>query len=70
MTDKTKSIILRFVRGAVAGAIGPMLLLIPSNVADITNIKQWLASLGIAAFVGGIGGTLQAIDKALRMGDK
>jgi VIT1/CCC1 family predicted Fe2+/Mn2+ transporter len=67
MTGKIKSLLLRFLRGTVAGAIGAMLPLLPQNISDITNLRQWMLSLGVAGFIGGVTGLILTLDKAVRM---
>ena len=66
MSDIAKSVLLRFVRGAVAGAIAVMIPLLPQNASNVTDIKAWLISLGMAGFIGAITGFILAVDKAVR----
>lgn len=66
MTDYTKSILLRFVRGSVAGALGFIIPLLPQSLSDITSLQDWLARLAFAGFVGLITGAVLALDKVIR----
>jgi hypothetical protein len=66
MTEITKSLLLRFARSFVAGAVGTMVPLLTFS-GGWGDLKIWLSSLALAGIVGGISGCLQAIDKALRI---
>lgn len=66
MSDLTKSLLLRFIRGTVAGAIATMVPLLPSVTADIGSIKTWLTSLALSGFIGAITGLILTADKAVR----
>ena len=66
MTQLTKSLIKRFVRGFVAGAVGNMLIVLPFSGQSLADIQTWIAALMMAGFVGGISGTILTIDKYLR----
>ncbi len=66
MNQYYKSVLLRFLRGSVAGAVATMIPLLPQNISEVGNLKDWLMSLGIAGFIGAITGLILAIDKGLR----
>ncbi len=66
MSDFTKTILLRFVRGAVSGAISAMIVILPVGIQTFEQLNQWLISLALAGIVGLISGGLQALDKAYR----
>lgn len=68
MNQTTKSVILRFLRGAIAGAVATMIPLLPQDISNVTNIKSWLISLATAAFIGFVTGLILAVDKAVRIG--
>ena len=65
-----KSLLLRFIRGTVAGAVATMIPLLPQAIGDITNLKQWLMSLAVAGFIGAITGAILTVDKAVRSCEK
>jgi len=60
-----KSVLLRFVRAFVAGALAVMITITPltGNWKDLGN---WLSTLALAGIVGGIAGVIQAGDKYFR----
>jgi len=65
MTDLVKSIILRFVRAFVSGAVGTMVVIVPiSN--SWTNLGGWISALVLAGIIGGVSGVIQAADKYFR----
>ena len=66
MTNKTKSILLRFARAFVAGAVSTMVVVVPLS-GGWNELGQWLSALALAGIIGGISGTLMAIDKATRL---
>jgi hypothetical protein len=66
MSEVTKSLVLRFVRAFVAGAVGTMLTTL-TFAGGWSELGSWLAALGLGAIVGGISGVLQTADKYLRM---
>lgn len=66
MSEQIKRVLLRFLRGTVAGAVATMIPLLPQAIGDVKDIQNWLMSLGLAAFIGSITGLILAIDKALR----
>ncbi len=65
MSEIIKSIILRFVRAFVAGAVGTMITTLTFS-GGWAELKLWLSSLALGAIVGGISGVIQATDKYLR----
>ena len=65
MTQLTKSVILRFVRAFVAGAVSTMVVVVPLS-GSWGELKTWLSALALAGLVGGINGLIQAIDKWAR----
>lgn len=65
MTKLVKSIILRFVRAFVAGAVAIMITIVPIS-GTWNELGTWLSTLALAGIVGGISGVLMAIDKYLR----
>lgn len=65
MTDLVKTLILRFVRAFVAGAVSTMILIVPlSN--GWADLGKWLSALALGAIIGGISGILQTADKYFR----
>ena len=68
--SETKVLLLRFVRGFVAGFVGAAATIIVPNIASIEELGDWMFALGMAGLVGGITGGLLALDKALRWEDK
>lgn len=65
MTQKTKSVLLRFVRAFVAGAVSVMITIVPMT-GGWKDLGTWLSSLALAGIIGGISGVLMAVDKYLR----
>jgi hypothetical protein len=66
MTDIIKSIILRFIRAFVAGAVATMIIIVPLSSGRWEDLGTWLSSLALAGIIGGISGVLQATDKWIR----
>lgn len=66
MEALTKSLVLRFVRGFVAGAVGNMVIMLPFSGQSWKEVGTWLAILSLSGFVGGVSGALLTIDKYLR----
>lgn len=66
MSDLLQRVLLRFLRGACAGAISTMILLIPTNVGTYSDLFFWLQALLISGIVGFITGGLLALDKYSR----
>lgn len=67
MSDSIKSIVLRFIRGAVASAVSAMVVIAPIGITNFHQIGQWGTALIVAGVVGFISGGLLALDKAFRM---
>jgi hypothetical protein len=67
MNQETKSVLMRFVRGAVSGAVAMMILVAPGNISNGADLSVWLNNLMLAGIVGFIGGVLLAVDKWARM---
>ena len=61
-----KRLLIRFVRGAIAGAVSAMLLVLPASIGQWREIIIWLNALAIAGTVGFITGALQAADLYFR----
>lgn len=63
-----KSVVLRFIRGFVAGAVSVMVTSVAftSAVNDWHSLSAWMGTLALAGVVGGISGGLLAIDKLTR----
>jgi len=61
-----KVLIIRFIRGFIAGAVGSMITVGVFAGTNLTDFQQWIGLLGIAAMAGGITGGLLSIDKAIR----
>ena len=65
MQELTKTLILRFVRAFVAGAVGTMVVIVPlSN--SWADLGGWLSALALSGIIGGISGVLQTADKYFR----
>jgi len=69
MTQLTKSVILRFVRAFVAGAVATMATTLTFS-GGWKELGMWLSALALGAIVGGITGVIQALDKYFRSADK
>jgi hypothetical protein len=66
-TELVKSLLLRFVRAFVAGAVATMIAVVPvASNSNWQDLKVWLSALALAGIVGGINGTILAIDKYIR----
>lgn len=61
-----KTIGKRFLRAFFSGFIASAILVVPSTVSDYKDLGNWLSALILAGLVGGITGSLMAIDKILR----
>jgi len=66
MTAKTKSVVLRFVRATIAGAVANMVVLVPFAGSSLKDLQHWIAALALAGIVGAVGGLIMALDKYLR----
>ena len=67
MSEITRSLVLRFCRGALASAIATMIPLLPQNISEVGNLQQWLVSLSVAGFIGLVTGLILTADKYLRI---
>lgn len=65
MIDLVKSVLLRFVRAGIAGAVSVMLVVVPLS-GTWNQLGTWLSALALAGVAGFINGVLQAVDKYLR----
>lgn len=61
-----KSVLLRFVRAFVAGAVANMLTVMTLTGNSWGEFKTWLLALVMSAIIGGISGFIMAADKYLR----
>jgi len=66
MDKVLKSVLLRFVRAFVAGAVATMITITPLSINNWTDVSTWLGALGLSGIIGGVSGLLMAIDKYLR----
>ena len=66
MSEQVKSVLFRFLRGAVAGGVSSMVVTIPANVSSLDELVVWLHILLIAGLFGSISGGLLALDKLYR----
>ena len=65
-----KVLIIRFIRGFIAGAVGSMITVGVFAGTNLTDFQQWISLLIIAAVAGGITGGLLALDKAIRFNNE
>jgi hypothetical protein len=65
--SKSKSVAYRFLRAGVAGAVSSMILIQIAGVNSFADLETFLKALTIAGLLGGINGTLMALDKYFRM---
>lgn len=68
MTQLLKSLILRFVRAFVSGAVSTMVVIVPLT-GTWRDLQTWLSSLALAGIIGGITGVIQTADKYYRFGN-
>lgn len=64
--SKAKIVFLRFLRGAVAGAVASMIGLQVVGVHSFSDLQAFFSSLAIAGIFGGVTGGLLALDKYFR----
>jgi small-conductance mechanosensitive channel len=67
MDETIKSILLRFARGFISGAVASMAVVVPVSTGDWSSLLTYLNMLGLAISFGGITGLILAIDKWIRM---
>lgn len=63
MSDKTKAILTRFGKAAVAGALSQMGLITIITPSNLTQVSSILASLAFSAFSGALTGVIMAGQK-------
>lgn len=61
-----KSLWMRFLRGAIAGAVGSMVLMKTSGVVSFHDLIAFWQALGVAGLAGATTGGLLALDKYVR----
>lgn len=62
----TFRVLLRFIRGFVAGAIASMATIVIFTGNGWSELKTWLIALSLAGLTGGITGGIMALDKYFR----
>jgi hypothetical protein len=65
-TTLLKSVALRFVRGALSGAVSSMAVISYADVSTLTDLNRFLAGLAVAGIIGAVTGALMSADKFLR----
>lgn len=70
--EQTKSLLMRFLRGGIAGATSVMVTLLGASantngIKSLADLELWLVGLLMAGIVGFISGFIMAIDKWARM---
>lgn len=63
MTQKTKRVLMRFLKGFASGAIASMLAVVIISPASWGEVWLWLNGLAISGFIGGVSGLLLALQK-------
>lgn len=66
MNSLTKTLLLRFARSFVAGAVSSMIIINIGAVNTFTDLSMFLSALALSAIVGGINALLLTADKYLR----
>lgn len=66
MEQLTKSVIMRFVRAFLAGAVANMAVMLPFTGNSWKEVGMWIAILTMSGCVGGISGCIMAGDKYFR----
>lgn len=64
--SKVKVAFLRFLRGAVSGAVSTMVVIQFTGGNSFSDLKSFVFSLTIAGFIGAVTGGLMALDKYFR----
>ncbi len=59
-------LLLRFLRGALAGAVGNMVVICGLTINSLGDLKAWGINLGFALISGAISGGVLTLDKYLR----
>lgn len=70
MNQILQSVLLRFARAFVAGAVANMSVLLVFSGSSWEEVKTWMMALTISGIVGGIAGVIMALDKYLRSGNQ
>lgn len=63
-----KTLWLRFLRGAISGAVSSMAVLQLSGAHSFSDVASLTYSLGVAGLMGAITGGILALDKYIRTG--
>ena len=66
LSDETKRVLARFIRGGLSGMFGAMSTLIIFVGKNLTELGQWCYALLVSAIAGFIGGFVLAADKYYR----
>ncbi len=66
ITEETKRVLARFIRGGLAGMFGAMTTLVIFVGKNLTELGEWCYALVVAAIAGFIGGFVLAADKYFR----
>ena len=64
-----KALLLRFIRGFIAGAVAAMATITISQVTSWQAVIDVLNNLAISAIIGGLSGGILALDKYFRWED-
>lgn len=67
--DLGKTLWLRFLRGAISGAVASMTTLQVAGAHSFADVTSFVHSLGVAGIMGAITGGLLAVDKYIRSSD-
>lgn len=70
MTQKVKSIIMRFIKGFVSGGLGNIVVLASFAGSSWKDLGTWLSAIGFSFIVGGISGVLLGAEKWLNWTDE
>jgi len=63
MSAQTKSVLKRFLKGFLSGAVSTMMLIPALSPADFKQLKIWLITLLLAGIAGGVNGLILAVQK-------
>lgn len=63
MSAQTKSVLKRFLKGFVSGAIATMVLVPAVSPVNFNTLKIWLLALLLAGIFGGVNGLILALQK-------